>query len=77
MNKARWMVFTGFGVACLVAIYWHYFGRASIPHEAIRLHLRLTASSIYEFHKATGRWPKVADDLASTSLAQTARTGGP
>ena len=65
------MVFTGFGVAFLVAICWHYFSRARIPHEAIRLHLRLTASSIYEFHKATGRWPKVADDLASTSLAQT------
>jgi len=35
MNKARWMVFTGFGVAFLGAIYWHYFSRASIPHEAI------------------------------------------
>jgi hypothetical protein len=71
MSKTRWMVFAGFVAAFLVAIYWHYFSRASIPHEAIRLHLRLTASSIYEFHKATGRWPKVADDLASTSLAQT------
>ena len=65
------MVFAGLVVAFLGAIYWHYFSRASIPHEAIQLHLRLTASSIYEFHKATGRWPKVADDLASTSLAQT------
>ena len=71
MSKTRWMVFAGFVAAFLVAIYWHYFSRASIPHEAIQLHLRLTASSIYEFHEATGRWPKVADDLASTSLAQT------
>jgi len=71
MNRTRWMVFAGLVVAFLVAIYWHYFSRASIPHEAIQLHLRLTASSIYEFHNATGRWPKVADDLAATSLAQT------
>jgi len=71
MSKTKWMVFAGIVAAFLVAIYWHYFSRASIPHEAIQLHLRLTASSIYEFHKATGRWPKVADDLASTSLAQT------
>jgi hypothetical protein len=71
MSKTRWMVFAGFVAAFLVAIYWHYFSRASIPHEAIQLHLRLTASSIYEFHNATGRWPKVTDDLAATSLAQT------
>ncbi len=59
MSKTRWMVFAGFVAAFLVAIYWHYFSRASIPHEAIQLHLRLTASSIYEFHNATGRWPKI------------------
>jgi hypothetical protein len=39
-----------------------------VPHEAIRLHLKLTASSIYEFRNATGRWPASIDDLASTSL---------
>jgi len=65
------MIFAGLSVAFLVAIFWHYFSRASIPHETIRLHLRLTASSIYEFHKAMGRWPAAADDLASTSLPQT------
>ena len=65
------MIFSGVSVvAFLIGVYWHYFSRASIPHEAIQLHLRLTASSIYEFHKATGRWPTVADDLASTSLPQ-------
>jgi hypothetical protein len=69
MKKTRWMIFSGLSlVAFLLGIYWHYFSRASIPHEAIQLHLRLTASSIYEFHKATGRWPTVADDLAWTSL---------
>jgi len=35
MNKTRWMVFAGLVVAFLGAIYWHYFSRASIPHEAI------------------------------------------
>ena len=71
MSKTKWMIFAGFGVVVfLIGIYWHYFSRASIPHEAIQLHLRLTASSIYEFHKATGRWPTVVDDLASTSLPQ-------
>ena len=34
------------------------------------LHLRLTASSIYEFRNTAGRWPTAADDLASTSLPQ-------
>jgi hypothetical protein len=72
MSKTKWMIFAGLSVvAFLIGIYWHYFSRASIPHEAIRLHLRLTASNIYEFHKATGRWPKAADDLVSTSLPQT------
>jgi hypothetical protein len=66
MTKSRWTIFTAFSiVALLIGIYWHYFSQASIPHETIRLHLRLTASSIYEFHKATGRWPTTADDLAS------------
>jgi hypothetical protein len=65
------MIFSGLSVvAFLIGVYWHYFIRASIPHEAIQLHLRLTASRIYEFHKATGRWPTVTDDLASTSLPQ-------
>lgn len=72
MTKARWISFAGLSVvAFLIVVYWDYFSPNSIPHEAIRLHLRLTASSIYEFHKATGRWPAAADDLASTSLPQT------
>ncbi|HVO91826.1 MAG TPA: hypothetical protein VMT22_03245 [Terriglobales bacterium] len=72
MTRTRWTLFAALGaVAFLVAIYWDYFSPSSISHEAIRLHLRLTASSIYEFHKAKGRWPKTADDLAATSLPQT------
>lgn len=57
-------------VAFAIGIYWNYFSRDSIPNEAIRLHLRLTASGIYEFHKTRGRWPTSADDLALTSLPQ-------
>ena len=69
MTKSKRTIFAALTVvALLVGIYWHYFSRESIPHETIQLHLRLTASSIYEFHKATGRWPTTADDLASTSL---------
>jgi len=70
MRKTRWMIFAGLSVFA-VLVYWHYFSRESIPHETIRLHLRLTASGIYEFHRATGRWPRVPDDLAATSLPQT------
>ena len=57
-------------VAFAIGIYWNYFSRDSIPNEAIRLHLKLAASSIYEFHKTRGRWPTSVDDLASTSLPQ-------
>jgi hypothetical protein len=55
-------------VAFAIGIYWNYFSRDSIPNEAIQLHLKLTASSIYEFHNTRGRWPTSVDDLASTSL---------
>jgi hypothetical protein len=59
----------GLGVAALViGMVFDYFDRDSIPHQAIQLHLRLVGSSIYEFHKNTGRWPERAEDLAGTSL---------
>ena len=71
MTKTRWTIFPALGiVAILIKLAWDYFSYDSIPHETIRLHLRLTASSIYEFHRAAGRWPTTADDLASTSLPQ-------
>ena len=69
MTKGRLAILAALGVvAIVITIVWDYFSRDSIPHETIRLHLRLTASSIYEFHKAAGRWPTSADDLALTSL---------
>ena len=69
MTKARLLIFAALAVAALVIrVAWDYFDRGSIPHESIRLHLQLTASSIYEFHQTAGRWPANIDDLASTSL---------
>jgi hypothetical protein len=69
MTKARLAIFIALGiVAIVIRIAWDYFDRESIPHESIRLHLQLTASSIYEFHQTAGRWPAKIDDLALTSL---------
>jgi len=71
MTKTKWSILAALGiVTLLIKIAWEFFSYDSVPHEAIRLHLRLTASSIYEFHNAAGRWPTAADDLASTSLPQ-------
>ena len=71
LTKKRVVIFVAPGVvALLIAIYWYYFSQEGIPHQTVRLHLRLTASSIYEFHDRTGRWPTSADDLAGTSLPQ-------
>jgi hypothetical protein len=43
-------------------------GIREVADEAVQLHLRLTASSIYEYHAATGKWPTQIGDLATTSL---------
>jgi hypothetical protein len=43
-------------------------GVSGVAHEAVRLHLRLTGSSVYEYHARFGRWPTRTDDLAKTSL---------
>jgi hypothetical protein len=69
MTKRRTVILVTLGIVALLSgIYWYYFSYDSIPHQTIRLHLRLTASSIYDFHNRTGRWPTVADELATTSL---------
>jgi hypothetical protein len=71
MTKGRLAILAALGVvAIVISIAWDYFNRDSIPHEAIRLHLKLTAASIYELHNTAGRWPKSAGDLALTSLPQ-------
>jgi len=71
MTKTKWAILAALGiVALLIKIAWEFFSYDSVPHQTIRLHLRLTASSIYEFRNTAGRWPTAADDLASTSLPQ-------
>jgi hypothetical protein len=57
-------------VAMLTGVVMDYFDHDSIPHQAIRLHLKLVCASIYEFHSKTGRWPARFEDLAETSLPQ-------
>jgi hypothetical protein len=43
-----------------------------VADEADKLHLKLIAESIYEYHGKHGRWPTKADDLRETSLPLTA-----
>lgn len=43
-------------------------GVSDVAHDAVRLHLTLTASSIYEYQALQGRWPTKCDDLTRTSL---------
>jgi hypothetical protein len=43
-------------------------GITEVAIQAVRLHMRFIAESIYEYHQQTGRWPKNADDLAHTSF---------
>ena len=76
MTKSRVTV-AGLAVAAgvylaaqITGMVMDYFNHDSIPHQAIRLHLRLVCAGIYEYHSKTGRWPTRFDDLAETSLAQ-------
>ena len=47
-----------------------YYDLNSIPHESIKIHLRLMGASLYEYHSLTGQWPAHAEDLTQTSLTQ-------
>jgi hypothetical protein len=52
----------------VVAIRGPFSGTQDVAHEAVRLHLNLIGSSIYEYRAATGKWPTQIDDLEKTSL---------
>jgi hypothetical protein len=54
-------------VALVMSIYNHG-GITEMAHESVKIHLRLYAESIYEYHGRTGRWPTRIDDLAQTAL---------
>jgi hypothetical protein len=55
-------------VVALVLKRGPFSGVQEVAHEFAQLHLRLTGSSIYEYHAATGKWPTQINDLGTTSL---------
>jgi len=66
-----WRVLAGVGggiAVLLLVTFAHFYSLSDISHQAIRLHLRLIGSSIYEYHSRTGQWPSSVEDLAETSL---------
>lgn len=58
----------GAAVVALGMIRGPFAGVSDVAHESARLHLKLTGSSLYEYHAKTGQWPSRAGDLAMTSL---------
>jgi hypothetical protein len=62
-----------FAIAVIVVIavgVYNYVGIVDMSDLSIQIWLRLYASSIYEYHTKTGRWPTRTEDLAETSLPQ-------
>lgn len=55
-------------VIALFATRGLFSGSAGVAHRAVRLHLELFASSIYEYHRAKGKWPTRIDDFEETTL---------
>jgi hypothetical protein len=66
----KWIlaVFAGALAIALVFSRGPFSGVEDVAHEAVRLHLSLYGSSIYEYHATTGKWPRQIDDLEKTSL---------
>src|SRR5262245_34390686 len=66
----KWItaVIAGAVAIALVAFRGPSSGVQDVAHEAVRLHLNLIGSSIYEYHAATGTWPTQIDDLERTPL---------
>jgi hypothetical protein len=58
----------GVGVIAILMIRGPFSGVRDVAHEFAQFHLRLTASSIYEYHARTGQWPRQIADLEKTSL---------
>jgi hypothetical protein len=69
MRYKRIIAISAVAIAVALVVFLGPFsGVRDVAHEYAQLHLRLTASSIYEFHAATGKWPTQIDDLGKTSL---------
>jgi hypothetical protein len=67
-HKTILAVVAGAVAIALVIIRGPFSGGEDVAHEAVRLHLGLYGSSIYEYHATTGKWPTQIDDLEKTSL---------
>ena len=67
-HKAIIAVVAGAIAIGLVAIRGPFSGVSDVAHEAVRLHLNLIGTSIYEYHAITGKWPTQIDDLEKTPL---------
>jgi len=61
-------VIAGVVAITLVVSRGPFTGGEDVAHEAVRLHLGLYGSSIYEYYANTGKWPSQIDDLEKTSL---------
>jgi hypothetical protein len=66
MGRKQKIAIAVIGLVVLIAA--RFYSLRDISSEAIRLHLHLLGSSIYEYHEKTGRWPVRAEDLAQTLL---------
>lgn len=63
------IILVGAAVAIVLsAIPSPFWGTTEVAHYTARLHLKLTVSSIYEYHAKMRQWPTRIDDLALTSL---------
>ena len=67
-HKCILAVVAGAVAIALVVIRGPLSGVQDVAHEAVRLHLNFTGTSIYEYHAITGKWPTQSDDLEKTSL---------
>jgi hypothetical protein len=67
-HKAIFVAVIGTVAIALVVMRGPFADVRDVAHEAVRLHLNLFGSSIYEYHATTGKWPTQIDDLAKTSL---------
>lgn len=71
MPNRRKLIAAGYGcLGALVIVAFGFWNLSDIGHQAIRLHLELVGSSIYDYHSRTGQWPARIDDLGATSLPQ-------
>src|SRR6516165_8592015 len=68
--SVKWIlaVVAGAVAIALVFIRGPFSVGTDVAHEAVRLHLSLFGSSIYEYYATTGKWPTQTGDLEKTSL---------